>query len=61
MHNWWPDTWEYNSRSPPPRALDGEELFTIEGSPGAQLRDNPEEREKWPESGQKPLIAAVPH
>ena len=32
-----------------PRALDKEELFVVEGSPattGAQLRDNPEEREK---------------
>ena len=39
-----------------PRVLDDEELFTNEGSPtatGAQLRDNPEERE----NAEKPLKA----
>ena len=41
-----------------PRALDDEELFTIEGSPaatGAQLRDNPEEREKCAKCAKKPF------
>ena len=59
MHNWWPDTWKSNSRRQRhPPALDDEELFIIEGSPaetGAQLRDNPEEREKWPQKAEKPL------
>ena len=41
-----------------PQALDDEELFIIEGSPGAQLRDNPEECEKWPEQAKKPSIIA---
>ena len=46
MHNWWPDTWD----------------FVIEGSPaatGAQLRDNPEEREKWPIRPNKPFTAII--
>ena len=34
------------ARAGEPRALDDEELFVIQGSPCAQLRDNPEEREK---------------
>ena len=41
-----------------PRALDDEELFIIEGSPtaktGAQLRDNPEEREECGKTEKKP-------
>ena len=51
MHNWWPDTWESNSWRQRHPAFDDEELSIIEGSPaatGAQLRDNLEEREKWP-------------
>ena len=43
------------------QALDDEELFIIEGSPtaktGAQLRDNPEEREKCRKNDEKPFIA----
>ena len=36
-------------------ALDGEELFTIEApKTGAQSRDNPEEREKWPKKTENP-------
>ena len=37
-------------------ALDGKELFAIEGSEktGAQLRDNPQEREKWPKRPKNP-------
>ena len=55
-----PDSWEFNSRRQRhPHSLDDEELFIIEGSPtantGAQLRDNPEEREKWPKKTEKPI------
>ena len=58
MHDWWPDTWEKLTASAPPPALDDEELFIIEGSPaatGAQLRDNPEEREKCGKNRKKTL------
>ena len=44
-----------------PRALDDEELFIIEGSPaatGAQLQDNPEEREKCAKCAKNP---SLPH
>ena len=48
-------------------ALDNKELFVIEGSQktGAQLRDNPEEREKCGKNvfffKKKNVIAAIPH
>ena len=46
-----------------PRALDDEELFIIEGSPtaetGAQLRDNPEEREKGAKCAKKPISSVT--
>ena len=51
----WPDTREKLPASAP---LDDEELFVIEGSPastGAQLRDNPEEREKCGKTAKKAL------
>ena len=44
------------------RALDGKELFATEGSEktGAQLRDNPEERDKWPKGSKNPSTAWPP-
>ena len=37
MHDWWPDTWESNSRRQRhPPALDDEELFVVEGFPLAE-------------------------
>ena len=40
-------------------ALDGKEFFAIEGlqKTGAQLRDNPEEREKWPPPHRRNTLA----
>ena len=45
-----------------PRALDDEELFTIEGSPtatGGQLRDNPEEHEKCGKTAKSPSMTSL--
>ena len=41
-------------------ALDGKELFTIEGSEKwRSTPDNLEEREKWPTKAENPFIAAI--
>ena len=63
-HDWWPDTWEkLPASAPPPEPSMTRNSSSSRAPPtaktGAQLRDNPEERENCGKNAKKPFTAAI--